>query len=498
MPLTPYFLGIDVGTTSVKVVLYDPVRGKGTHIAARPTPVQHPRPGWAEWDPAALWDTVARTVRDAVTQVESPTRIQGIGLASVGEAGLALDEKGHPLHPMIAWFDPRGEEYVAHWWAGQDVRHLYLITGHFPRSLYTAFKLLWLKEHQPEVWSRLAHWLFVGDYVAYLLTGRMATVPTLAARSFLFDVVHRRWSEPLLEEIGLRPVQMPPIIPSTEPLGNLQDAVARDLGLPSGIPVALGGHDHVVGMWSAGIDLPGRAVDSSGTAQGIATRIPRFIGEAGYDAQLTCYPLVAGNAYILQGGMPTAGAALQWLADLIAGGDVGRLLAWAENAPPGSRGVGALPFLRGAGPPYRHADMRALFYHLDLATGPPEIARGLIEGLACFTRDVIELLEQVSKHPVQEVRAIGGANRSSFVLRVKASMLGRAFVHVDIPETVGTGAALLAGIASGNFSTPEEALASLHLIKRAVLPIPEWQDVYEEVFRRYKRWVSVVLETSER
>lgn len=489
----PPFLGIDIGTTSTKAIVYDPARGKVAHVASCPTPVRHPRPEWAEWDPDALWEAVVAAVRDAVAQVDRPERIAGIGIASVGEAGIALDARGQPLRPIIAWFDPRGEAYVGQWWRRADTRRLYLITGHFPRSLYTAFKLLWLREHEPEVYGRLARWLFVGDYIAYRLTGEMVTVPTLAARSFLFDVVKRNWSDMLLEEVGLRPDHMPPVRPTTDAIGYLRPEVARALHLPVGIPVALGGHDHVVGMWAAGITLPGRAVDSSGTAQGIAVEIPRFIGEKGYDAQLTCYPMAVGDTYILQGGMPTAGAALQWLADLIAGGDVGRLLAWAEEASPGSGGVGVIPFLRGPGPPYRHAAMRGVFYHLDLAHGPQEMARAMVEGLACFTRDVVALLEEVSGRKVEEVRAIGGANRSSLLLRVKASVLNRAFVRVEIPEVVGTGAALLGGVVAGYFHTPEEARANVRGAETIIPPEPAWVDVYEHTFARYRAWVSAVL-----
>ncbi len=496
MPSSPLFLGIDVGTTSIKAVVYDPAQGRVTHVVSHPTPLKHPRPGWAEWDPDALWDTVVRAARDAVARVASGKAIEGIGIASVGEAGVALDADGDPLHPIIAWFDRRGEEYVNKWPEGRDTRWLYLVTGHFPRTIYTAFKLLWLREHRPSVWRRLAHWLFVGDYVAYRLTGTMATVPTLAARSCLFDVVHQRWNEELLAEVGLRIDQMPPVVSTTDSVGSVLPEVAERLGLRGGIPVVVGGHDHVVGMWLAGIGLPNRVVDSSGTAQGIAVEIPRFIGERGYQAQLTCYPMAVGNTYILQGGMPTAGAALQWLADLIADGDVKQVLSWAEAAPPGSRGTGALPFLRGAGPPYRDSGLRAVLYHLDLSMGREEVARAMVEGLACFLRDVVELLERVSGRLVQEVRAIGGTNRHPFLLRVKASMLGKPLMRVDIPEVVGTGAALLAGVAAGYFPTPEAALSSVQVRFQSIQPEPAWQDAYEEVFRSYRSWISAALQAS--
>ena len=493
MIATPLLLGIDIGTTSIKSVLYDPHRGTVAHIASRPTPVMHPRPEWTEWDPHALWETTLATVRDVLARVDHPARVAAIGITSVGETGIALDARGNPLRPIIAWFDPRGEEYVEHWARQYDGRRVYQITGHFPRTIYTAFKLLWLREHEPDVFARLAHWLFVGDYIAYRLTGEMATVPTLAARSLLFDVVRRTWSESLLAGVGLRAQQMPSVISSTRALGRLQPECARALGLSAGLPVALGGHDHVVGMWLAGITLPGRAVDSSGTAQGIAVEVPQFIGEKGYEAQLTCYPMAVGDTFILQGGMPTAGAALQWLADLIAGGDVKRLLAWARESEPGSRGVGVIPFLRGPGPPYRQSQLRGVFYQIDLAAGPADMARALVEGLACFLTDVVQLLERVSGTFVQEVRAIGGVNRDPFVLQVKATMLNRPIARVEVPEVVGTGAALLGGIVCGYFPDPVTAVNNVRVDVFTVPGEPQWRDTYTTVLRRYQAWIRAAL-----
>ncbi len=491
-----YFLGIDVGTTSVKAVLYNPRTGQVEQKAAHPTPTEHPRPDWAHWDPEALWNAVVHAVREVVAPRNIRHRVAGIGIASVGEAGLPLDAAGTPLYPIIAWFDPRGEEQVQRWRAEHDLRALYRVTGHTPRAIYTLFKILWLRDHHPEVVQRMRSWLFVGDYIAYRLTGEVATVPTLAARSYMFDVVQRGWSPAILEEAGLRSDQLPPVQPTTLPVGQVTEGAARALGVAAGIPVALGGHDHVVGMWVAGITLPGRAVDSSGTAQAVAVHLPQFVGDAGYEVRMTCYPFVVGDGYILQGGMPTAGAALQWLADLLAQGDVDLLLRWAETAPPGSHGVGCVPFLRGAGSPYGRSDVRALFYHLDLSTGRADMARALVEGLACFLADIVQHMERITAYPVQEIRAIGGSNRSDFLLRVKSTMLGLPVVRVDVPEAVGVGAALLAGVAAGYFASAEEALASVYIPEVRVLPHQEWRAAYRHVFWKYQVWVHATLTAS--
>ncbi len=486
-------IGLDVGTTSVKAVAYDPDPGRALAIVSHPTPIVHPRPGWSDFPPEALWEAVVATVRDLTARLPAETRVEALGIASVGEAGLPLDTSHTPLYPIIAWFDPRGEEYTEAWRRRFPERELYTITGHTVRSLYTVFKLLWLWDHHPEVMARMATWLFVGDYIAFRMTGEVATVTTLAARSLLFDVVRRQWNPDLVAAARLRVDQLPPVVEAGTPVGRLRAEVARAMGLPAGLPVTLAGHDHPVGMLAAGLYGTQSAVDSSGTAQAIATLTPHFIGPRGCDAGVTCYPFVVGGVYLLQGGMATAGAALQWLADLITEGDVARLLALAERAPAGSRGAGCVPFFRGTGTPYRRPGARAAFFNLDLDHGPEEVARALVEGLACFLAENIALLEGLVGRTVGEIRAIGGGNRSPFLLRVKASMVRRPLLRVDVPEAVGTSAALIAGLACGRFATPEEAVASLDMPTTAVAPVPEWSDVYDEVYARYRQWATFAV-----
>lgn len=493
MSLREVLIGLDIGTTSIKAVAYDPTARHVVAVADRPTPTTSPRPGWHDFPPDKLWATVVNVLHALTTRVRSHHRPAAIGVASVGEAGLPLDARHRPLYPIIAWYDPRGTEYVQKWQEELDARWLYSITGHHTRSLYTAFKLLWLHHHEPDVMKRMARWAFVGDFIALRLTGKLATAPTLAARSLLFDVTRREWHPDLLAKVGLQPSQMPPILPAGEPVGQLSPAVARQTGLPAGIPVTVAGHDHPVGMVIAGVQEPGIIVDSSGTAQAIAAWSSNFVGDAGFEAGLTCYPAAIGPGYLVQGGMATAGAALAWLARLLTQGDVDRLLTLAAQAPPGARGTGCVPFLRGAGTPYRRSTARALLYHLDLDHGPAEVARGMVEGLACFLAENVDRIATFLPQPVKEIRAIGGSNRHPFVLRVKATMTGYPVRRVEIPEAVGVGAACVAGLAAGWWSSPEDLRHRVPLPTETVTPLPEWREIYHRVRQQYAYWVQATL-----
>ena len=493
MSALPILIGLDIGTTSVKAVAYAPTRGQTIAVASRPTPIVHPRPGWSHFPPDQLWDAVVESVRELVATLPDKTHVLAVGIASVGEAGLPVDEQGHPLHPIIAWFDPRGEKYVQQWRRQFDVRWIYLTTGHTPRSLYTAFKILWLWEHAPQAMRRLHKWLFVGDYIAFRMTGAQATVPTLAARSLLFDVVKRRWHPELVTAARLRVEQLPQAVETHTVVGQVTAEVAAATGLPAGTPVALGGHDHVVGMFAAGLSEPGIVVDSTGTAQATATHIPEFIGERGYEVGFTCYPFVVGGGYILQGGMPSAGSALAWMADQFTEGDVEALLDLAAQSPIGSRGVGCIPFFRGSGPPHPRSDARALFFHVGLEHGPADLARALVEGLACFSANVITLFAPLVPQPLREIRAIGGGNRHPLVLASKAGVTGLPVARVGIAEAVGTSAAALAGIACGYFADAEEARSSMRLQLQRVAPDPQWTRLRQRVLERYRTWAAFVV-----
>lgn len=298
-----YLVGVDVGTTNVKAVLYDAVVGAAMHVATRPTPTQHPRPEWSQFDPAALWENIAACIRAVTRAAADPRQIAGIAVASMGEAGVPLDETGQPLYPIIAWHDPRGEEYVPYWQRVVGAERVYDLTGMPLGGLYGLNRVLWLREHQPALYARMVRWLSVEDYVLWRLAGVYATDYTIAARTMAFSPAERSWSSPMLAAAGMAPELLPVPYPSGSPVGDLSAEAARQTGLPVGTPVVTGGHDHLCGALAVGVIAPGTLLDSTGTSQAIVAVTPEVVrhpalAQAGHAS----YNHVVPGVYVVLGG----------------------------------------------------------------------------------------------------------------------------------------------------------------------------------------------------
>lgn len=266
-PLGDAYLGLDLGTTSIKAVAFD---GGDREIAAAslPTPTQRLADGGAEYDADALWSTAAAVLRDVAAAVEhAGYRPLSIAVASMGEAGVLLDGFGRPVAPVIAWFDERTAPQ-AQWWIDViGVEATRQITGLTPRLVFGAPKMLWTKQNLPDAWLAGERWLNMADWAAYRLSGEMATDHSIASRTMLFDLGERRWSQDLIEAADLDLSMLAPLIASGERVGSVSAEAAAETGLPAGLAVGAGGQDHVCAALALGVTAPGMLLDSIGTAE---------------------------------------------------------------------------------------------------------------------------------------------------------------------------------------------------------------------------------------
>src|SRR5262249_25911411 len=265
MQQAPLLLGIDVGTTNCKALIFD-TAGVQRASASASTPVRHPRPGWAEHDPEALWQAVVAVVRQALAQVER-SRVVGVAVASVAEAGLLLAAAGGPLHPVIAWYDSRSDPQYRRWCDQFGAERFLSVAGNRPNPTYGVFKLQWLRDNLPDIYSAAVRWLHVADYIAFRLSGAQATDYSLATRTMLFDLLGLRWSDELIAAAGLRADLLPEVVPAGTRIGEVTQIVASATGLPAGVVVGCGGHDHICGALAAGAYHEGVGLDSMGTAE---------------------------------------------------------------------------------------------------------------------------------------------------------------------------------------------------------------------------------------
>src|SRR5437588_4851288 len=255
-------VGIDVGTTNTKTVIFDVESGQIRAVGSSRTIVRHPGVEWSQFDAEELWGTVLQSIQAAVQQCDQPERIIGISVASMGESAFPVDADGKVLHPAIAWYDMRTVAEAEEWEniAGREL--VFTITGHIPRPTFGVNKLLWLRNHVSQVFERIHHWLSMEDFVLWKLSGSFATDYSIASRTILFDQRTLTWSEPLLKQAGLSEAWFPPAFPSGTAIGSVSKEVAKQTGLPQQAIVTTGGHDHLCGALAAGVTRPGHLLES--------------------------------------------------------------------------------------------------------------------------------------------------------------------------------------------------------------------------------------------
>ncbi|MEA4907805.1 MAG: FGGY-family carbohydrate kinase, partial [Anaerolineaceae bacterium] len=346
-------------------------------------------------------------------------------------------------------------------------------------------------QQHPELAGRMHRWLSLSDYVLWRLTGAYATDYTIASRTLLLDQSRLDWSDRLLEMAGMPRQALPPVYPGGTLVGQVTAQAAAETGLPQGTPCALGGHDHLCGTLAAGVVQPGQVVDSSGTSQSLVMILKEFrTGPALAGQAYACYAYLVPGRYILKGGQKSAGGTIQWLARQLSGGAGEAALPYAELEAEAAAGVGKkagplwLPHFIGSGAPDDDRFSRAALVGAQIEHERGDVFRGMLEGIACFTRRSLEQMQAQAGQPLQQVVLLGGTTRFELLVQLKADVLGMPVLLPSIPEASACGAALLAGLGAGVFATPAEAVASLRYPCRTIQPDPARSAWYAELYAR--------------
>ena len=486
----PLLIGVDFGTTHIRALVVT-TAGEVVASGGAPTPISHPQSGWAEHNPEALWQATVAALRQAVEQIEEPGRIAGLAVASVGEAGVPLDEYGDPTHSAIAWFDtrPEAECHQLVEKIGED--EIARSSGCGPNPMFGLCKLLWLKAHAPDAYGRTRQWLNMADYLAWRLSGVAATDYSLASRTLALDLAAGRWAEDIVREAGIDPSLLQPLVANGSALGPVTAEVAEATGLPRHCVVGVGGHDHIVGALAAGAWRPGTLLDSLGTAEALLLAHDRpeadvALARAGYaqGAMMLDRP-----RYYLAAANFTSGASADWAHRLV-GPDLShlQLIEEAEGVPPGSNGVHFLPTMRVGNPPHPAQVARGCLVGLY-----PEATRGVtyravLEGLAFEAKQMLDGMVSGNAPPdIQRIRAIGGLSRNRLLMAIKASVFGQPITVLDMAESTGLGAAMLGGLAAGVFPDLETALEGLESSETEVSPDEGLSELYAGRYRSIYR-----------
>lgn len=485
----PLIAGVDVGTTNIKAVVYTP-DGQAVAIASRPTPVHYPQPGWANFQVDELWNSFVSALREVTGRLDDPGRIAGISVTSFAEAGVPLDAAGHATtNEMIAWFDTRTRPQVD--WLDQTIGkdEMFARSGLSLQPIFTLNKLLWIKQNQPEVWSRTRRWLNAAEYFLYRLSGEQASDYSLASRMLTLDLHRLCWDDDLIARVGLDRALFAPLASGGTRLGTVLPGIAAETGLPEHAIVAVGGHDHVVGSLAAGVISPGTILNSLGTAEAFFVPVTQPLTDpaAGRQGYTQGAHVVGRHRYIFS-GQYTSGASVDWLRRVLGGDEPlphAELIVEAAAVPVGSLGVTFLPHLRMANPPYDDPRSRGAFVGLSTDVTRGVLARAVLEGLAFETRGSYDpLIDLPGVLPASRIVVIGGSAKNQLFIQIKANVMGRTFSVIDVEEAGALGAAMLGGLGAGVYPDAETAIAGLRYDRFDVEPVPEAAAHYETIFRQ--------------
>lgn len=483
-----FFLGLDVGTSGVKAILVAPA---GDVVAAATTPLRldTPRPGWAEQDPDEWWGASVASIRE-VLGARPGAHVAAVGISGQMHSSVFLDASGAVIRPALLWCDGRTtaecREITER--AGGEAR-LRDLVGNPALEGFTLPKVLWLRNHEPAAFERLARVLLAKDYVRFRLTGAVATEPSDASGTLMYDVARRRWSTELMEAVGLPLSLLPEVGGSAEPLGRVSAEAAALTGLAAGTPVVGGGADNACGAAGVGVVEPGEAVASWGTSGTVLAPMAEPRIDPGLRAHTFCH--VVPDVWYLMGVILSAGGAFAWYREQLARelADSARAAALlneeAERIPRGADGVTFLPYLQGERTPHRDASIRGAFLGLSLAHSRAHMTRAVLEGVCFAMRDSLEILRELGLSP-DRLLLTGGGARSPFVRRLQAEVYGLPVSTVDREEGPAYGAALLAAVGAGAFSDVAAAARATLVRAAPEPPDPGARSEYDTLYLRFR------------
>lgn len=490
-------LALDMGTTHIKAAAFTLDGAVRTQESVRNETISLGS-GSAIYDPQKMWNSVKELLRRTTSQLSSADKILSISVASMGEAGLLLGEDDKPVTPIMAWFDVRGKETMEEWYSVISPERCFAITGLNYNYIYSVYKILWLKKHEPEAFAKGRKWLCVPDYIYYCLTGEYATDYSIASRTMLFDIHKRQWSEELLAVADISQELLPTPYQSGTVIGSVTEKAAEETGLKAGIPVVVGGHDHICGAFAAGVMEPGKVLDSMGTSESLVaafTMVPDMDMSIMQGFNVGCH-VVPGCHYI-HGGVDSGGISFEWFREQFEdGADYAYLIQQAQNSQPGAQGMFFVPHLRGGSPPVRDPYSKAGFVGVRDFHTKADFARSIHEGLACELTQIMRTMEDVLGLEFSEIYATGGGTKNPLWMEIKCSVAGKPINIPAIREATLLGAALLGGVGVGAYGSYREAVAAAHRVEQRYLPDKELQSVYQEVYRKYTAIAPLVREVS--
>lgn len=480
-----YWLGIDTGTGGTRALLVD---SAGNEIAAVTAPhddIRMEHPLWAEQRPENWIEAAAQAIRGVLSKSGvSSHDIRGVGLSGQMHGLVILDRSGSVIRPSLIWCDQRSQsqvDFINRTIGPQKVLESIanpVLTG------FTLPKLLWVRDHEPHHFDRVRKMLLPKDYIRFRLTGEFATEVSDASGTALLDVVHRRWSFYMTDSLDLDRDILPSVHESTDITGVISPQAAQLTGLAPGTPVVGGGGDQAAGAVGNGIVEPGIVSCTLGTSGVVFAHTDQAAWDPLGRVHTFCHAV--RDKWHVMGVTQGAGLSLQWLRNQLAPGlSYDELMAEAANAPAGSQGLFWLPYLMGERTPHLDPRARGGWIGLTAKHTRADLIRSVVEGVSYSQKDCLDIVEQLGV-PVSSVRASGGGARSPFWRQILANVFDKRVARLDNQEGSAYGAALLAMVGTGEFSTVPEACAATIREAESVMPRAAESKIYAKGYETYQ------------
>ena len=475
------YIGIDLGTSSVKLVLMDS-RGTIIKSISKSYPIFYPKPGWSEQNPEDWYEASIAGLKELLNYADV-SRIAGISFGGQMHGLVILDENDKVIRPAILWNDGRTTKQCEYLNQVIGTDKLSQYTANIAFAGFTAPKILWLKENEPDNYARIRKIMLPKDYIAYRLTGVHCTDVSDASGMLLFDVRNRCWSKEMLDICGITEEQMPSVFESSDKVGTVRNDIAGMLGLPDGVIVAAGAGDNAAAAVGTGTVGDGHCNISLGTSGTIFISSREFRVDA--DNALHSFAHADGRYHLMGCILSAASANGWWMDKIIGSGDYAGAQNEITEEMLGNNKVFFLPYLMGERSPHNDEFARGTFTGLTMDTERKDMMQAVLEGVAFAIRDCFEVAKS-SGINITSTRMCGGGAKSELWCRIMANVLG---VRVELPESEegpGMGAAMLAMVAAGEYNSVKEVSDALVKVRRVIEPEEGIALRYEDRYRQFR------------
>lgn len=480
-----YYMGIDVGTSSVKSLLMD-VDGKIIGTAQVGYDIKKKKLQYAEQDMGLIWESTKQTLCELSKQYpEEIKSLKGIGYSGQMHGLVMLDKDGNLLRDAIIWADQR---------SGKEIEEIYDVIGKdeyrgvILNSLSTGFlisSLMWVKKHEPDVYEKIAYVMFPKDYIRYQMCGEIGTEMTDASSGAIFDTKKRTWAWDMIEKLGLKKEIFPECHESYEVAGTVSAKCAEETGLLTETKIAYGAGDTLMVGVGNGIITPGVLASNIGTSCQIATSVNQPLYDPKFRTNTFCH--VKEDLWLVMGAHLSGGVALKWLMkQMLYMNSYDEMTAVAAKAPAGSEGMVFLPYLSGERTPYNDPGAKAIYYGMNLKHDQSHMIRSTMEGIIFGLRNSMDILKSMGV-TYNKIIASGGGARGRLFLEMQADNFDCDIYTNEGNEQAGIGAAITAAVACGEYKDYKEACDKIVRLKDTVIePNRENQKLYEESYAIFK------------